>query len=181
MGSPLQFDVQRASYTKPVTITQIIYPPSGGTVRRALPASTINGFNYGLTRFLKLTARNSAGKVAAAETIPFCPNSYDPERAGPGSPQTTPYPQQCATDPFPLSTVWGVQKDWATDPAETNFLGHRVKLPVGVYRVTGTITPRIHQAVPHPGPRRHDHRQGQGGQGPRMLPGSRLLPPGQAE
>src|SRR6266566_1774711 len=25
-GSPLQFDVQRASYTKPVTITQIIYP-----------------------------------------------------------------------------------------------------------------------------------------------------------
>ncbi|HEV3293080.1 MAG TPA: hypothetical protein VG123_29235, partial [Streptosporangiaceae bacterium] len=49
-GSPLQLDVQRASYTKPVTITQIIYPPSGGTVRRPLPASLINGFNYGLTK-----------------------------------------------------------------------------------------------------------------------------------
>ena len=80
-GSPLRFDVQRASYTKPVTITQIIYPPSGGTLRRPLPASTINGFNYGLTKFLKLTVRNSAGKVAAADTIPFCPDTYDPERA----------------------------------------------------------------------------------------------------
>jgi len=45
LGSPLRFDVQRASYTKPVTITQIVYPPSGGTVRRPLPASVINGFN----------------------------------------------------------------------------------------------------------------------------------------
>ena len=37
--------------------------------------------------------------------------------------------------------VWGVQKGWATDPAETNFLGHQTKLPVGVYKITGTITP----------------------------------------
>ena len=29
IGSPLQFDVQRRSYTKPITITQIIYPPLG--------------------------------------------------------------------------------------------------------------------------------------------------------
>ena len=140
-GSPLRFDVQRASYTKPITITQVIYPPSGGTVRRPLPANVIDGFNYGLIKFLKLTVRNSAGKVAATETIPFCPDSYDPERTGPGSPRTTPYPQQCATNPFPLSMVWGVQKGWATDPAETNFLGHRTKLPLGVYQVTGTITP----------------------------------------
>ena len=27
LKSPLQFDVQRASYTSPFTITQIIYPP----------------------------------------------------------------------------------------------------------------------------------------------------------
>jgi Lysyl oxidase len=140
-GSPLQLDVRRASYTKPITITQIIYPPSGGTVRRPLPASVINGFNYGLTRFLTLTARNSAGKVAATETIPFCPDTYDPERAGPSSPRTSPYPQQCPTDPFALSAVWGVQKGWATDPAETNFLGHQVKLAPGTYQVTGTITP----------------------------------------
>jgi hypothetical protein len=140
LGSPLQFDVRRASYTKPVTLTQVIYPPSGGTVRRPLPASLIDGFNFGLTKFLTLTARNSAGQVAATETIPFCPNTYDPQRAGPGSPRTSPYPQQCATDPFPLSMVWGVQRGWATDPAESNFLGHQVKLRPGVYQVTGTIT-----------------------------------------
>ena len=141
-SSPLRFDVRRASYTKPITITQVIYPPSGGTVRRPLPANVINGFNYGLTKFLKLTVRNSAGKVAATETIPFCPNTYDPQRTGPASPPATPYPQQCATDPFALSMVWGVQKGWATDPAETNFPGHQTKLPLGVYHVTGTITPR---------------------------------------
>jgi len=140
-GSPLQFDVHRASYTEPITITQIIYPPSGGTVRRPLPASVISGFNYGLIKFLKLTVRNSAGKVAATETIPFCPDTYDPQRTGPGSPRTSPYPQQCPTDPFPLSMVWGVQKGWAADPAESNFLGHQTKLPIGVYHVTGTITP----------------------------------------
>ena len=140
-GSPLQLDVQRASYTKPVTNTQVIYPPSGGTVRRPLPASTISGFNFGLTKFLKLTARNLAGKVVAAETIPFCPNTYDPQRTGPGSPRTSPYPLQCPTNPFALSMVWGVQKGWATNPAETNFLGHQTKLSPGVYKVTGTITP----------------------------------------
>ena len=140
-GSPLQFDVHRASYTEPITITQIIFPPSGGTVRRPLPASVISGFNYGLIKFLKLTVRNSAGKVAATETIPFCPDTYDPQRTGPGSPRTSPYPQQCPTDPFPLSMVWGVQKGWAADPAESNFLGHQTKLPIGVYHVTGTITP----------------------------------------
>src|SRR6266700_3437479 len=54
----------------------ITLDPSGGPVRRPLPASGINGFNYGLTKFLTLTARNSAGKAAAAETIPFCPDTY---------------------------------------------------------------------------------------------------------
>ena len=46
--------------------------------------------------------------------------------------------------------VWGVQKGWAADPAESNFLGHQTKLPLGVYQVTGTITPEYTAAVPHP-------------------------------
>jgi hypothetical protein len=37
--------------------------------------------------------------------------------------------------------AWGVQRGWATDPAETNFFGRDVKLPLGKYQVTGTITP----------------------------------------
>ena len=35
LGSPLEFDVQRAGYTKPVTLTQIIHPPYGGVVHAA--------------------------------------------------------------------------------------------------------------------------------------------------
>src|SRR5262249_15799702 len=31
LGSALQFDVQRASYTKPITLTQVIHRPGGGT------------------------------------------------------------------------------------------------------------------------------------------------------
>jgi hypothetical protein len=37
--------------------------------------------------------------------------------------------------------VWGVQKGWATDPVESDLFGHQVKLPLGVYRVTETISP----------------------------------------
>jgi hypothetical protein len=44
LGSPLQFYVQRASYSRPITITQVIRPPSGGTVRRPLPASLLDGW-----------------------------------------------------------------------------------------------------------------------------------------
>jgi hypothetical protein len=33
LGSALQFDVQRASYTKPITLTQVIYRPGGAVAR----------------------------------------------------------------------------------------------------------------------------------------------------
>ena len=44
LGSPLQFDLQRQPYTSPVTITQIIHPPHGGTIRRPLPGSLLDGW-----------------------------------------------------------------------------------------------------------------------------------------
>lgn len=138
--SPLQFDVQRASYTRPFTITQIIHVPGGGVVRRPLPSKVVQ-WNGGLRNFLTLTARDSAGKVAISQTIPFCPDTYDPERASPSGPTTTPFPQQCDTNPFMKGMVWGVQTGWATDPAESNFLGHQVKLALGTYHVTATIRP----------------------------------------
>ena len=36
--------------------------------------------------------------------------------------------------------------------------------------MTETISPAVHPVVPHPGPRRHGHRQGEGGQGPNCCP-----------
>ena len=137
LGSPLQFDVQRAGYTKPLTLTQIIHPPYGGVVRRPLPSSLLDHW-YGLTRFATLTIRNSAGQVVATQQAGFCPNNYNSARVSPGSPPTTPYPNQCGSNPFTLSMVWGVQKGWADEPVQF-FSG---KMPLGVYHETETINPR---------------------------------------
>src|SRR6516162_10467946 len=157
LGSALQFDVQRASYTKPVTIGQVIYPPSGGTVRRPLPAALLDGWN-GLRDFIKMTVRNSSGKVVAAPLLTLCPNTYDPERASPDSPATSAYPQVCGQDPFPRSMVWGIAKGWATDPAEfypNSPLGPGpfLQLPLGKYQVTETVTPTYVRLfhIPAPG------------------------------
>jgi hypothetical protein len=143
LGSALQFDVRRASYTKPVTITQVIHPPHGQATARPLPATVLDGWN-GLKHFIRMTVRNSAGRVVASPWLTLCPNTYDPERASPDSPPTSPYPQECGQDPFPLSMVWGIAKGWATDPAEyypNSPLGPGpfMRVPDGKYRVTETV------------------------------------------
>src|SRR5215831_11628974 len=145
LGSVLQFNVRRASYTKPVTITQIIHSPGGRVTARPLPAGLLDGWN-GLRDFIRMTVRDHDGKVVASPMLTFCPNTFDPQRASPQSPATTPYPPQCGADPFPRSMVWGIAKGWATDPAE-NYPnsplgpGPSMRLPPGTYRVTETVTP----------------------------------------
>jgi hypothetical protein len=136
LGSPLQFDVQRASYTKPITISQVIYQPGGGTTTRPLPAAVLDGF-YGLRDFVSLSVANAAGTVVATTRNGFCPNSFDPQPSLPGAPSTSPYPMQCGSDPFPRSLVMGVQKDWGVDA-----FGGQFKLPLGTYAVTATIAPQ---------------------------------------
>jgi hypothetical protein len=137
LGSALQFDVQRVTYARPVTIAQVIRLPGGGTTTVALPRSVLDGFN-GLRNFLGLTVRNSHGQVVARGRIGFCPNTFDPERATPDSPASSPYPQQCgAFDPFQKGAVWGVAKGWAVDPFE--FVGRTYRLALGTYHVTVVI------------------------------------------
>jgi hypothetical protein len=136
LGSPLEFDVQRASYTKPVTLTQVIHPPYGGVIRRPLPPGLLDHW-AGLARFASLTVTNSAGQVVISKHVAFCPNSFDPARVNPASPPTTPYPTECGFNPFTVSQVWGVQKGWAAEPVQ--FIGG--KLPLGHYKVTETINP----------------------------------------
>jgi hypothetical protein len=137
LGSALQFNVQRVTYSRPVTIAQVIRLPGGGATTVALPRSVLDGFN-GLRDFLGLTVRNSHGKVVARRRIGFCPDTFDPERATPDSPASSPYPQQCAGgDPFQKATVWGVAKGWAADPFEE--AGRAYRLALGTYHVTVVI------------------------------------------
>jgi hypothetical protein len=138
LGAPLQFDVDRASYTNPLTITQIISGPGLPSQARPLPASVLDGWN-GLKNFITLTVRNKAGKVVASTHFTLCPNSGDPERASLDSPDTSPYPQQCAAaDPFQTGMVWGIERGWAVDPVQ---FGRTYSLALGTYRVTESIAP----------------------------------------
>jgi hypothetical protein len=136
LGSALQFDLRRASYTKPITIRQVIYLPDGSTQTRSLPGSVLDGF-YGLRNFLHLSVTDSRGTVVVSRRLEFCPNGFDPQRAVPGAPSTSPYPTQCAADPFPRSMVMGVQKGWGIDT-----FGRPYRLPLGAYTVTATIAPQ---------------------------------------
>src|SRR5262245_55376268 len=115
LGSALQFDVRRASYTKPITLTQVIYRPGGCTTTRSLPGSLLDGFN-GLRDFLRLSVADTAGTVVASARLVFCLNA-GPQRAVPDSAPANPYPPGCAFDPFPKSLVMGLARGWAADPA----------------------------------------------------------------
>ena len=89
-------------------------------VVRTLPSKMADGFK-GLSRFIRLTVKNSHGKMVASEILPFCPNGGNPQRTGPDSPGNSPFPQQCQSDPFQLGMIYGLQKDWAADPVGGGF------------------------------------------------------------
>lgn len=143
-GSAFRLDVRRASYTSPVTVTQIISTPRGAG-RRALPGSLLDGWN-GLGGFIHFTLSNAHGKVVDSQLITFCPDDPNSERATPASPATDPYPGQCGSyDPFPLGEVWGLPQGWAVDPfgSVNGAPGPATgMLAVGKYRATVSIAPQ---------------------------------------
>ena len=139
LGSALELDAQRPDYSSPLSVTQVVHLPGGGTQRIPWPASIVAAVPTGLPDFVRMHVTNSSGKVVASSRLEFCPNDYNPERASPNSPATSPYPQECSGDPFPKSLIWGVAKGWAVDPADQD--GQPLKLALGRYTVTETITP----------------------------------------
>jgi len=133
VGSELRFNVRRAGYASPITNTQIISLPGGGTVRRPLSGRTVRNWD-GLNRFVRITVRNSSGKIVAAHVGSFCPNNF-PQPSGANAPRRSPFPQQCASDPFQLANAWGIQRGWGVD---AGFI--TAKVPLGKYKVTVKIT-----------------------------------------
>jgi hypothetical protein len=140
LGAPLEFDVQRTSYAKPVTITEVVRAAGHSEVLRHLPAWTADGFS-GLKRFIRFTIKNSHGKIVFSQIMPFCPNAGNPQRTGPASPANSHFPQECSSDPFQLAMVDGLQKDWAADPIGNGFFfgGVNLKLKLGRYKATVDI------------------------------------------
>src|SRR5262249_31498635 len=96
--------------------------PRGTTKRRPLPSTVLDGWN-GLKDFLRFTVRNSTGKLVTSLAVTFCPDSSNTQRTSAVSAATSPYPLQCNIfDPFQLSSVWGIQRGWAVDPAQSSSL-----------------------------------------------------------
>jgi hypothetical protein len=145
LGSAFQLDLQRADYSTPMTVTQVVHLPGGGIQRVPWPSSVVGTIPDALKKFVQLTVTNSGGKVVASENLGFCPDTYDPERATTASPATSPYPQECVGDPFPKSLVWGIARGWAADPAEQAF--RPMKLALGHYTVAETIMPSYAQLL----------------------------------
>lgn len=145
LGGAFQLDVKRASYSKPLTVTQVIKNSAGViTQRRVIPARLLKGWN-GLSHFLKISIRRK-GKVVASGSLTFCPANYALSRTTPNSPRTSRYPQQCSAgggfffgggDPFSLGEVWGITRGWAVDAV--SFRGY--KLGYGTYRLNESIEP----------------------------------------
>ncbi|HUJ04908.1 MAG TPA: hypothetical protein VLX31_02235 [Streptosporangiaceae bacterium] len=88
---------------------------NGRTVLRPLPAWGIGGWN-GLRRFLRMTIRNTSGKIVGSTVMTFCPDSSNPQRTSPNSPANSLFPTECSDNPFEKGMVWGVQRGWGVDP-----------------------------------------------------------------
>ncbi len=128
-GAPLEFKVTRKSYKDPVVAQQIIRNGTS-TQKKALPAGLVKDFS-GLPGFLEVSVKNAAGAVVSKSKGTFCPNNAS-GRLRPDAPATSHYPESCATNPFTLGSVWGVEKGWASNSSTVDY-DTPVDLPTGEY------------------------------------------------
>jgi hypothetical protein len=133
VGSALQFDVQRANYATAITADQVI-SGANGQVTRPVPRQWFEGWQ-GLRDFLRITIKNSAGKIVGNQLTTFCPGGFSQQRSGPNAPARSPFPQGCFFNPFQFGTVWGLQRGWGADAAAGRF-----RLRLGTYKVTVHVT-----------------------------------------
>ncbi len=151
LRAPLEFEVQRASYAQPLTLTEVVHLPGHVTQFRRLPSWLLNGWN-GVRRFLRITIANTTGKIVASHVLAFCPNSFAPQRTGPNSPASSPFPQQCSSDPFEKGMLLGIQRGWGVDPYGGFGGGSPYRLRLGKYTVTVRLM-RVWAGLLHVAPR----------------------------
>jgi Lysyl oxidase len=139
---PFEIWAQRTSYKDPIRATQVIHRTGGDRVV-PLPDGMVNDFT-GLADFTHLTIKDSAGTTVVERDEDFCPSGFDPVRTRPDAPDTTPYASGCASNPFTLGGVWGIQAGWGT-PTSDPWEGDPADLEDGTYTATVTINPRYRE------------------------------------
>jgi Lysyl oxidase len=131
--STVEIHVRRDHYDRPVS-AQVITHADGRTSHRMLPEGMVTGFD-GLQHFAVLTVADASGKTVVTKDITLCPNSVFTTRTTVGAPDTSPYPEGCAANPFTLGAVWGIEQGW--NAPLYNF--QSAFLDDGAYRATVTV------------------------------------------
>jgi Lysyl oxidase len=132
-STPFEIRASRASYGDPIVAKQIVNGRA-----KTLPADLLTDFT-GLPGFLHITLSDSDGGVVSETDQTFCPNG-ETARTRPDAPDTSPYPDSCATNPFTVGSVWGVQKGWATSAYD--WTGGPVDLEEGTYTAQVSVSQR---------------------------------------
>jgi hypothetical protein len=136
--APFELRVSRAGYRVPVQVWQVLHTAAGDKLR-ALPANILNGWQ-GIKGFLHVTVTDGAGKIHLNQMVPFCPDSYGPQRINDQGPSNPTYPLGCSYNPFTIGTVFGIDHGWAVNPLE--LAPPTFKGADGDYTVTAAIAPR---------------------------------------
>ncbi|HEY3512121.1 lysyl oxidase family protein [Kribbella sp. NPDC051137] len=130
-NAPVEVRATRATYASPVVATQYV----NGKAARQLPKGLVTDFS-GLGKFLHVTVTDARGKKVLDKDQTVCLNG-DGSRTRPDAPATSPYPGDCAANPFTQGAVWGLQTGWSVH----TFNGDAapVQLAVGKYKAVVTV------------------------------------------
>ena len=139
MGAPLELLAQRADYTQPPTLTQVLHGPAGELERVALDPAMLSGWN-GLAGFFDVTFTDGSGAVAASASVDFCPGGYTRERVDDSGPDRPSYPSGCFANPFTKGVIWGIDRGWAV--GLDGYEAPSIQVPNGDYTVRIAIADR---------------------------------------
>jgi hypothetical protein len=118
------------NYGRPIEVSQVV-----GHSRRALPDGVADGWN-GLSGFLQFTVLNSSGGLVAKRLVTFCPDQWNRQRVSDNGPLTPRFPTFCASNPFSLGMVWGIDHGWADSLGDS---APDLRLAPGKYQVAVRI------------------------------------------
>jgi hypothetical protein len=141
----LEFRLERPRYDKPVRVFQIL----NGNDRR-LPDDLLEGFHLydGFEHFFQVVARDQNGDIVSDGTQKFCPSAEVREQVIPGGPDEEVFILGCQANEFTKGMRWGIEKGWAADAFGDEKA--RIKVPVGDYDVTISITKRYRDLLDIP-------------------------------
>ena len=146
LGSAFQLDVQRPDYATPLTVTQVVHLPGGGTQRIPWPASVVGTIPAALKDFVSLTVRNSARQGGGL--APHWSSARTATTRS-GLARTAPPPRRTRRNASAIRSRSHWSGAWrgagpSTRPSRPS---GPCKLALGHYTVTETITPTYAQLL----------------------------------